>query len=61
MRRHAVGRRSGLLGHLDHEIAVREGVQVRPADAAGQGAHQHLAGPGLRVGDVVDHERARRA
>ena len=43
---------------LDELVGVLEGVEVRAADPAGEGPHQHLAGAGLGHGDVCDHEGA---
>ena len=50
-----IGRRR-LVAHLHHAVAVMQGVQVGAADAAGQGAHQHLACARYRIGDLVDHQ-----
>ncbi len=59
---HAVaGGASRLLGQLDQQIAVRQGVQVRAADATGERSHEQLAVAGPRFGDVVHHHLADRA
>ena len=41
---------------LDEPLGVAEGVKIRAADAARQGADEHLARPRLGRGDVGDHE-----
>ena len=47
-----------LVRGLDHLVGVGERVKVRAADAAGEGADEHLAGARLGVGDGVDREAA---
>jgi hypothetical protein len=47
---------AGAAPGLDEPLGVAEGVKVRAADAAGEGADEHLARPRLGRGDVGDHE-----
>lgn len=48
--------------HRAHEAGevgeIRQGVEVRPADARSQRAHDHVPGGGHRLGDVVDDQPA---
>ena len=50
------GESAGLVRHLDHLVAVLQGVQVGSADAARQRLDQNLARTGSRVDDVVDDQ-----
>ena len=43
---------------LDELVGVVQGVQVGTADPAGPDAHERFAGPGHRIGHVVDTELA---
>jgi len=44
---------AGAATHLDHVVKVMQGMQVRAADAAGQGPDPHLAGAGIAFLDGV--------
>ena len=59
---------AGAAPGLDEPLGVAEGVKIRAADAAGEGADEHLARPGHGVGDLAldqpadlfEHDRAHR-
>ena len=43
-------------GQIDHMLHMMQGVQIGPADAAGERAHQDLTFARLQVGDLVAHQ-----
>src|SRR6185295_6209682 len=45
---------AGAAAGLDESLRVAEGVKIRPADAAGEGADEDLARPWLWHGDIGD-------